>query len=180
MPLDILIEGLLFYKSAPQKKANLIKVYSVAEADLDAALTILSVRLKSGATRLLQTATDVTLVTAPELAPFIEDIRKADIKNDIGKAGAETLAIILYRSPITRGEIDRIRGVNSSFILRNLLVRGLIERSQTKQGSGYSFSCTPALLAELGTTDVRSLTDFARITDALESFDQQHVTETTL
>lgn len=180
MPLDILIEGLLFYKSAPQKKAALLRVYSISETDLTTALDILAARLASGATRLLQTATDVALVTAPDLAPFIEDIRKADIKSDIGKAGAETLAIILYRGPATRSEIDRIRGVNSSFILRNLMIRGLIERSQTKQGSGYTFSCTPALLAQLGTTDVRTLTDFARITDALEVFDQNHVTETTV
>lgn len=170
MPLDILIEGLLFYKSAPQKKAALMKLYNVSAEDIQAATAALSARLVSGATRLLETATDIQLVTAPELAPFIEDIRKADIKSDIGKAGAETLAIILYRGPITRNEIDRIRGVNSSFILRNLMIRGLIEREQNKQGSGYTFSITPTLLAQLGVTDLRELTDFARITDALETF----------
>ncbi len=179
MPLDILIEGLLFYRSAPQKKATLQKMYDVSTEDFTAALAALKTRLATGATRLLETDTDIELVTAPELAPYIEALRKGDIKSDIGKAGAETLAIILYRNPITRSEIDRIRGVNSSFILRNLLIRGLVERSQTKQGSGYTFGVSSALLAHLGVTDSRALTDFARITDALETFTHEQVIETT-
>ncbi len=170
MPLDILIEGLLFYKSAPQKKANLLKVYSVTTEDLQVAIAALSLRLASGATRLIETDTEIALVTAPELAPFIEDIRKAEIKSDIGKAGAETLAIILYRGAVTRSDIDRVRGVNSSFILRNLLIRGLVERKESMRGSGYTFTITPALLAKLGVTNARELTDFAKVTDALETF----------
>lgn len=170
MPLDILIEGLLFYKSAPQKKMTLQKVYSVSAEDLQIAVDALRARLQTGATRIIETETEIALVTAPELAPFIDDIRKAEIKNDIGKAGAETLAIILYRGAVTRSDIDRVRGVNSSFILRNLLIRGLVERKESTRGSGYTFAVTPALLAKLGVTHTRELTDFAKVTDALEAF----------
>lgn len=180
MPLDILIEGLLFYKSAPQKKTSLVKLYSVSTEDLALAISHLSKRLESGATRLVETDSEIMLATAPELAPFIEQIRKADIKNDIGKAGAETLAIILYRGPVSRSEIDRVRGVNSSFILRNLMIRGLIERTANTKGSGYTFSVTPALLSQLGVTDKNSLPEFAKITDALEAFEHHAVTETTV
>jgi segregation and condensation protein B len=176
MPLDILIEGLLFYKSAPQKKASLLKLYDVSAEDLTIAITHLSARLQSGATRLVETDTEISLATAPELAPFIEQIRKADIKNDIGKAGAETLSIVLYRGPVSRSEIDRIRGVNSSFILRNLLIRGLIERNANAKGSGYTFSVTPALLSQLGVTSTGNMPEFARITDALEQFQHQTTT----
>ena len=180
MPLDILIEGLLFYKSAPQKKASLLKLYSVSEEDLATAIEHLANRLLTGATRLIETDTEIVLAAAPELAPFIEQIRKADIKNDIGKAGAETLSIVLYRGPVSRSEIDRVRGVNSSFILRNLLIRGLIERTSNGKGSGYTFSVTPALLSNLGVTNNTALPEFARITDALEKFDQHAQTETTV
>lgn len=172
MPLDILIEGLLFYKSAPQKKASLLKLYSVSAEDLAVAIKHLHERLQTGALRLIETDTEISLATAPELAPFIEQIRKADIKNDIGKAGAETLAIVLYRGPVSRSEIDRVRGVNSSFILRNLLIRGLIERSQNAKGSGYTFTVTPALVSQLGVTSTSSLPEFSRITSALEQFEQ--------
>jgi segregation and condensation protein B len=178
MPLDILIEGLLFYKSAPQKKASLLKLYSVSAGDLELAITHLAKRLESGATRLVVTDTEIALATAPELAPFIEQIRKADIKSDIGKAGAETLAIVLYRGPVSRNEIDRVRGVNSSFILRNLMIRGLVERNASTKGSGYTFTVTPALLTQLGVPDKNSLPEFARITDALEQWSHHTVTET--
>ena len=170
MPLDILIEGLLFYKASPIKKSSLLKQFSVEPGGLALALSKLSTRLESGALRLIDTDSEIQLVTAPDMAPFIDEMQKADIKNDIGKAGAETLAIILYQKSITRAEIDRIRGVNSSFILRNLMIRGLVERTPTKTGHGFAFSITPALLAQLGITNAQSLTDFSRITDALETF----------
>ncbi len=170
MPLDILLEGLLFYRSAPLKKQALIKQFEIDALGLQAAIEALKTRLESGALRLVETDTEIQLVTAPSLAPFIEDIRKQDIKSDIGKAGAETLAIILYRGTVSRSEIDQIRGVNSSFILRNLLVRGLIERVPAEKGGGYMFRITPDLLAHLGVATTQELTDFARITDALEAF----------
>lgn len=175
MPLDILIEGLLFYKSQPFKKAVLVKQFAVSEEDLRLTIDTLRKRLESGATRLLETETDIELVTAPTIAPFIEEIRKQDIKADISKAGAETLAIILYNGPISRNEIDRVRGVNSSFILRNLLIRGLIEKTNEKKGNGYTFAITPTLLAHLGVQRKEDLTDFARITDALENFSAEIV-----
>ncbi len=176
MPLDILIEGLLFYKSAPQKKASLVKLYSVSPEDLAVAITHLAQRLEAGATRLIETDTEISLATAPELAPFIEQIRKADIKSDIGKAGAETLAIVLYRGPVSRSAIDRVRGVNSSFILRNLMIRGLVERNANTKGGGYTFSVTPALLSQLGVPSVNNLPEFARITSALEQFEDHTTT----
>jgi segregation and condensation protein B len=97
-------------------------------------------------------------------------MRKNELKQDIGKAGAETLAIILYQEPITRSAIDRIRGVNSSFILRNLQIRGLIERVPNPAGNGNAFACTPSLLAHLGLTSKSQLPDFARVADSLETF----------
>jgi segregation and condensation protein B len=170
MPIDILIEGLLFYKSAPQKKAVIIKLFGITAEELAAATLILKERLLSGATRLVETETELQLMTAPELAPIIEAMRKNELKADIGKAGAETLAIILYQEPISRADIDRVRGVNSSFILRNLQIRGLIERVAAEAGSGYRYVASPNLLAHLGITHKHELPDFARVADELEKF----------
>ena len=147
-----------------------MKLFGVVEGDLQNALQILSERLKTGATRLIETEEEIQLVTASELAPIIEAMRKNELKADIGKAGAETLAIILYQEPISRSAIDRIRGVNSSFILRNLQIRGLVERVPNKQASGYEFVVSPTLLAYLGITKKHDLPDFARIADSLENF----------
>lgn len=170
MPIDALIEGFLFYKSAPQKKQTIIKLFDISEEDFARALIILKERLLVGATRIVETETEIQLVTCPEMAPIIEAMRKNELKADIGKAGAETLAIILYRAPVSRAEIDRVRGVSSSFILRNLLIRGLIERVQDKNNGSSKFTVTPALLAHLGVTHKHELPDFARISDVLEQF----------
>lgn len=183
MQLDQQIEGLLFYKAAPATIRYLAEFFSVDDTAIQSALLVLEARLTTGATRLLRTDTEVSLVTAPELAPLIEALRKDEMRRDIGKAGAETLAIILYRGPISRPEIDRVRGVNSSFILRNLLIRGLIEkRDNPKDQRTFLYACTPTLLAYLGITKREELPDFAEILNALDTFeknlpetDEQHV-----
>lgn len=174
MSPDVQIEGVLFYKSVPLKKAALAKQLHLSDAALAEALDALRTRLQSGATRLVETADEVQLMTAPELAPLIESIRKDELKGDIGKAGIETLAIILYREPVTRAEIDRIRGVNSSFSLRALMMRGLIER-QSGSGGAHTFRTTPALLAHLGVSHKHELPNFAVIMNSLETFEAEQV-----
>ncbi len=177
MPIDVLIEGLLFYKSAPQKKQTVLKLFEITEDELAIAIQTLQIRLADGATRLIETLDEIQLVTAPEFAPIIETLRKSELKADIGKAGAETLAIILYQEPITRAEIDRIRGINSSFILRNLMIRGLICRNQNKNRGSYEFTISPALLAHLGITYKGQLPDFALVANELEQFSSNTKTE---
>ena len=170
MTLDVYVEALLFYKAAPQNKEKLCKLFSVSTDELSTALSTLRNRLQTGATRLIETENEIQIVTAPELSDFIEAQRKQELSGDIGKAGAETLAIILYREPISRVEIDRIRGVNSSFILRNLLIRGLIIR-ESITGQGYQFKISPQLLQHLGVQNKRELPQFAEFMDAIDSFD---------
>ncbi len=172
MTLDILIEGLLFFKAAPQNKEKLMKLFAVSAEDLNSALTTLRTRLESSAIRLIETETTIQLATAPELSEFVETLRKQDLTGDIGKAGAETLAIIMYREPISRTEIDRIRGVNSSFILRNLLTRGLIIR-ESITGNGYQFRISSSLLQHLGLTNKQQLPKFSEFMNALDAFDTQ-------
>ncbi len=178
MELSQNIEGVLFYKATPMKKSALCKLFAVEPQQLETALEELRVRLQNGAIRLAYTETDVQLVTAPELDDLLESVRKDEMKRDIGKAGAETLAIVLYKGPITRAEIDRIRGVNSSFILRNLLVRGLVERDQDKLGS--HFNITPLLLSHMGITSKMELTNYSAVLDSLEKFEKDQLEQETI
>lgn len=171
MPLASLIEGVLFYTGAPQKKSKLMGMFDVTEEDLLSAITQLKNRLEQGGVRLLETELELQLVTAPEMSEFIAELRKGELSQDIGKAGAETLAIVLYREPISRGEIDRIRGVNSAFILRNLMTRGLIERTALK--NSHQFRTTPALLQHLGVTSKQELPHFGEFMDAIDAFSEQ-------
>lgn len=146
-----------------------MKLFQVNEEEFNDATETLRVRLKNGALRLVETESYLELVTAPEMGQFISELQKEELSGDIGKAGAETLAIILYREPVNRAEIDSIRGVNSSFILRNLLTRGLIERS-TRKGSFY-YSISPQLLEKLGHEQKYNLPRFSEFINALEAFE---------
>jgi len=168
MDLHVLIEGVLFFKATPQKKSALQQLFAADDEAFGTALDLLRVRLQAGAVRLLETDTEVQLVTAPELSEFIDTLRKNELGQDIGKAGAETLAIVLYREPVTRSEIDRIRGVNSAFILRNLMTRGLVERESIK--NSHQFRITPALLQHLGVTQKNELPQFGDFMTAIDSF----------
>ena len=171
MTLDQQIEGMLFYRSGPVKLIELQKTFEITAEDLKPALEGLSSRLESGGTRLLQTDKEVQLVTAPELDQLIETLRKEELKRDIGKAGAETLAIILYREPVSRAEIDQIRGVNSAFILRNLMVRGLIAREANPNDSrSFCYKTTPELLQHLGITRKEDLAEYGSIMTQLDTY----------
>ncbi len=171
MELSQKIEGLLFYKATPIQCTTLAKIFKVSEQEISTALTTLQERLKGGAIQLSICDTQAQLVTSPELDALIEEVRRDELKRDIGKAGAETLAIVLYKGPISRVEIDRIRGVNSAFILRNLMTRGLVQKEQ--QGKSHVFSITPTLLAHLGITHKTELANYATVLDQLEKFEAQ-------
>lgn len=171
MSPDILIEAFLFYKAGPVRKADLAAATGLAEEALPEHLATLRTRLESGATALVETDKDVQITTNAAVAPFIDAVRKDELRADIGKAGAETLAIILYKEPVTRAEIDRIRGVNSSVTIRNLLTRGLITRTAKQGSSGATFSTTPQLLAHLGIERKHELPDHGTILDRIEAFE---------
>ena len=174
MSLEQKIEAVLFYKAEPMKRDELAKIFAVSSEEISEALGALTTSLTGRGIRLVATDTSVSLVTAPELSDFIDELRKEELKGDIGKAGAETLAIILYRGPLSRAEIDRVRGVNSTFILRNLLIRGLIERrSHPTDSRSFTYAITPALLNHLGITSRESLPEFAEIMNALDIFEHE-------
>lgn len=168
MENDKKLEAILFFKAEPIKKTALMKLLDQNEASFSESLETLGKRLKNGATTLVVTDDEVALVLAPEFDELIESIRKDEMKRDIGKAGAETLAIVMYRGPVTRAEIDRIRGVNSSYILRNLEVRGLVERKSGKRQN--EFSITTELLRHLGIGEKTEMPDYAKVLNALERF----------
>ncbi len=172
MTLAAQIEGVLFFRATPVKLAQLAQLFDVEVATIEAALNELVVSLQGHGIAVLRTETEVQLATAPALDARIEGMRRDELKRDIGKAGAETLAIVLYRGPISRAEIDRIRGVNSGFILRNLMVRGLIDR--TTEGRGHTFTITPTLLAHLGIGHKTELPNYAAVLDQLERFEATH------
>ena len=170
MSPDVLVEALLFYKATALRKSAVAKAIGCSVEELPSHLEQLRTRLDGSALTLIETEEEVQLTTAPTVATFIEAVRRDELRADIGKAGAETLAIILYREPIARTEIDKIRGVNSGVTLRNLLTRGLVNRSQKPTAQGYIFTISPQLLAHLGISQKQELPEYGTIMDRLDAF----------
>ena len=101
------------------------------------------------------------MVTAPESASFIQKLKKEVIEGDLSLASQETLAIIAYRGPITRAGINEIRGVDSSYILHQLLLRGLIERSiHTEKYKAYLYNVSFEFLQHLGISNIQELSQY--------------------
>ncbi len=176
MELEQRIEAVLFYKTEPVRKDELERIFGVTPDVLNSALESLRIALGNRGIRLTATDTTVQLVTAPEVSDLIEQVRKEELRGDIGKAGAETLAIILYRGPLSRVEIDRVRGVNSTFILRNLLIRGLIERRpHPTDARSYTYAITTTLLNHLGVQSRESLPEWSDVMNALDAFERENV-----
>lgn len=171
MDTERALEAILFWKGEPVPRKTLAELLSVDEGELSRSAEQLRNNLEGRGVRILETEDTIALVTAPEVSELITRITKDELSHDIGKAGLETLSVILYRGPISKSEIDYIRGVNSQYILRSLLIRGLVER--LPDGKSFVYRTTPELLAELGLTTREELPERERIVNDVSSFMNQ-------
>lgn len=145
------LEALLFAKSGPAEKKQLAKLLDINDAELAVTLAILADSLAGRGIALVETATEAELRTAPEAFTIVKKLRESELSRDLGKASMETLAVIAYRTGSTRGEIDWVRGVNSSASLRTLLMRGLIEgREDERDKRRVRYALTTDAFAHLG------------------------------
>lgn len=169
--MDAQIEAILFFKSEPISINALSKILHVGESEIKASLEILKEKLKGRGIALLSKNEEVLLGTTTEVSTLIEALIKEELSRDLGKAGLETLSAILYQGPITRAELDYIRGVNSTFILRNLLIRGLIEKiPNPKDQRSFLYRPTFELLAHMGITRVENLPEYDMVRSEIALF----------
>lgn len=175
MDLPSHIEGVLFFKAEPLSIATLAHLTESSLEEVQEALAILDTRLQDHGITLVTEGSLVQLMTKTALAGTIEKIRREELKRDIGKAGAETLAIIAYHESVSRAEIEYIRGVNSTFILRNLLIRGLIERiPHPEDQRSFAYRPTLALYAHLGVTKKEELPQYHEMKEAIATYKEGH------
>ncbi len=179
MELANLIEAILFYQAEPLSAKRLATLTKKSEGEVCDALKILEEKLLNTGLRLLTNGDEVALGTSPLAGATIEAITKEELSKELSKASLETLAIVLYKGPLTRAEIDYVRGVNSTFILRNLLIRGLVEKIDNP-GDQRSFLYKPtfALLEHMGITRIEDLPGYSQTQSALLEFLATHAEET--
>lgn len=166
------IEAYLFFQGEPVTLKTLSKALDIDMESVENGLGILAQKVKSDSGIVLIRYDDmITLGTHVDVNDFIEKMIKDDLQKDLGKSALETLAIILYQGPVKRADIDYVRGVNSQFILRNLLMRGLITRvDDPLDERAFLYRPSLELMAFLGITDIKQLPDFEEVVGKLLSF----------
>jgi segregation and condensation protein B len=154
-----IIEGLLFVASEPVAVTTLASVLECPLDRVEAGLAQLKEESQQRGLRLQRQGQKVQLVSAPELAGYIERFLGLSASSKLSTPALETLGIIAYRQPITRPEIEAIRGVNSDGVLRTLLSKGLIEEVGRLDTVGHPslFATTFEFLRYFGLADISEL-----------------------
>lgn len=170
------LEALLFLYGEPMAYKKIAKILEVSENEIKDALGVFSSELASEnrGLSLLIDQEKIQLITKPEFGKLLEGIIKEEVNEALTPAALETLAIVAYSSPISRAEIEYIRGVNSTFMLRGLLIRGLIERGpDPKRGNVYLYSPSFELMKFIGISNVKDLPEYQRFNELVKKLWQQ-------
>ena len=175
MPLShsALVQAVLFAAGEPLSKKRLATLLDLTPEQLrDAALKLHQDLADSGLT-LIEAGEELELRTVADAAPAIHKLRESELSRDLGKAGLETLAIVLYRNGATRSEVDWVRGVNSTAALRSLLLRGLVTRTEDESDRRRArYMPTIEALAHLGISHISELPNYEELTKELSQHEQ--------
>lgn len=168
------IEAILFYLAEPVSINSLSKILELSKEETLSAVGTLGDVLAERGVRLVFHNDEVVMTTAPEHSESIEKMVKEERERDLGRAGIETLSIVAYKGPISKKEIEYIRGVNSQYALRNLLLRGLIERKNNETGMrGVGYNITGDALRFLGLSHVSDLPEYDDLRNQLEVVEEK-------
>jgi segregation and condensation protein B len=164
LSLSVKLEALLFVAAEPVTTSQLAAALDVSTSVVERALNELDASLASRGLRLQRHTGRVQLTTAPQLAELIEHFLGLEATTHLSRAALETLAIIAYQQPVTRPQIDSIRGVNSDSMMKSLLNKGLILESGRADGPGRPilYSTTPEFLQHFGLNSILEMPPLAR------------------
>ena len=170
------IEALLFVTDEPVSIQHLAQALEVSQSEVATALEQLTEHCKERGLRLQHKDRRVQLVTAPETADYVRRFLGLDTHAKLSTAALETLALVAYRQPVTRAQVEAIRGVNCDSVLRTLLSRGLVvaQGRLDQAGRPIIYGTTFEFLQHFGLSDLSEL-------PALEEFEpsvgggEQHV-----
>lgn len=159
------VEALLFVYGEPIGIKKIAEILKIDQTIAENSIKEFEEKLKADdrGLMLIFSNEQVQLATKPDFAGLLEDFIKEEFKENLTPASLETLSLVAYLGPLSRVQIDYHRGVNSSFILRNLLIRGLIERFPDPQKSNvYLYQPSFDLLKYLGISKIEELPEYEK------------------
>jgi segregation and condensation protein B len=163
LTLAVKLEAMLFVAAEPVSLAQLATALDVTNSVIERGLKELDDSLRTRGLRLQRNAGRVQLTTAPELAELVERFLGLESVSHLSRAALETLAIIAYQQPVTRPQVDSLRGVNSDGMMKSLLSKGLVQESGRTDGPGRPilYSTTPEFLQHFGINSIIELPPLA-------------------
>jgi segregation and condensation protein B len=161
-PLSAKIEAVLFVATKPMPMKHIASICDASLTDVEAAVVEISAIRNTDASgiHLVNGEEGVMLVSNPLFAETVATFAKEDVEPELTRPSLEALTIVAYRGPITKPEIEAIRGVNCTLILRNLLMRGLVDEREDAIKLQPVYSLTNDAMRYLGLHDVRELPDY--------------------
>lgn len=156
------LESLLLVATRPLSYKKLAEQTSVTVGDIEHAIDELKQKYntETSGIQILQHGSTVQFVTSPLASALVTDYLKEEQAGELTRPALETLTIIAYRGPISKIQLDTIRGVNCSLILRNLMVKGLVEAKSAKDKYQTTYQVTGDFIRFLGLTDITQLPDY--------------------
>jgi segregation and condensation protein B len=171
--LASLAQAYLFAEGGTLSFVKLSQLMAADHQKTVEALDMLAMKLTGSGLCIIRSETEATLAVAPRESATLRGQYEKELGREIGEAGLEVLAIVLYRGPSTRASIDYIRGVNTSSTIRTLIARGLIERGTNTDGSReYLYRPTTELLSHIGAQEVHDAPEYGTISNELKAFEQ--------
>ena len=165
MDLKSAIESILFVAGRPVPLKELVQAAGRPKEEVEEALQKLRGERENSGILILEQNGSYLMSTNPSSSAVVKDFLNAELREKLTEAALETLAIVTYKQPVTRAEVEAIRGVNSQYTLRHLLMRGLIERSPSPTDSRVNlYRTTHEFLQHLGLMDFKELPDFEELT----------------
>ena len=159
-----ILESLIFVVGKPISIKKLAKIVNIKESQVKNVLNELRQDYQGRGIKILARGNAVLWRTVPIHSQYVKELLTEELQENLTRAALETLAIIAYRGPVTRSQIEQVRGVNSVYILRNLLMRGLIDRERSKKDARFwEYQPSFDFLRHLGIKDVKELPDFEEL-----------------
>lgn len=151
MNLKSAIECILFLRGEAVTTARLAKLSGAPKKTVETTLHELQDECRERGIVLIQNGDEWQFVTNPAQKSVVEKLATSELREELSRAGLEVLTIVAYKGPISRASIEYLRGVDSSFTLRNLLIRGLVIREENpKDRRSYLYRISADFLAYLG------------------------------
>ncbi|UCF27373.1 MAG: SMC-Scp complex subunit ScpB [Chloroflexota bacterium] len=153
------LEAILFVAPVSVNHAQLAAALQVSEAEVEQGLKLLSEDYKTRGLRIQRHAGRIQLTTSPEVGEVVERFLGLEITSHLSQAALEALSIVAYQQPVTRPQVDSIRGVNSDGVMKSLLHKGLIQDVGRAPGPGRPilYASTPEFLQHFGLSSLEEL-----------------------